>query len=592
MRFFSLSDLPAPGSLSPDEIRLRLQRMLPSLAEFGRREEAQFVQIGEDLGSFLQRSRGIARYSDEVIDALLREEGDEVLLSLSELMDGLEEHINQLRATSRRHEESLQQVTGHIHSIGAPLQALSKVVKILYSLSFSTKVEGTQGHSVAVAQTLAGDLKELATKIDSKTVAVRDRLKIMMSLAQGARAKTQAMAEVSLREAGIHLQQCRCLIEVVTSRRAAALADARFLSDDTVTISAAIDEVISSVQFHDITRQQVEHIQIALQDFCDHLASDAATELREAEVKDLCRIQAAQLRHTQYELVAAVMRIINSLRSIAPAVEHLANKTHRLSATAETAGESLFSDIEPVLAVVTGIIDEADRESRQVIGAVAAVLEVLNELSQLLREVESIGIEMKMISLNAGITAAHNQERGAGLGVIARSIQTLSSEVLSRTDEFATVYGQLERLASELNNGITAVLPQEGRRTAELTASATAFMERLQAINLGVVQLMAILNEEAVSLAADVVATADKITIHVEAGKVIDQLVADLEFLIGGVDDATPVAGEAKIHDLIARNYTMQSERRVHAEVRQAGSAVSESAGQDLTGLGANVELF
>jgi hypothetical protein len=117
-------------------------------------------------------------------------------------------------------------------------------------------------------------------------------------------------------------------------------------------------------------------------------------------------------------------------------------------------------------------------------------------------------------------------------------------------------------------------------------------MERLQAINLGVVQLMAILDEEAVSLAADVVATADKITIHVEAGKLIDQLVTDLDSLIGRVDDAAAFAGEAKIHDLIARNYTMQSERRVHAEVRPTGSVVAESTGQDRTGLGANVELF
>lgn len=588
----SLSALPASGTLSQEEIRLRLQRMLPSLAEFGKREEAQFVQIGEDLWSFLQRSRGIARYSDEVVDALLRQDGDEVLLSLSELMDGLEEHIAQLLATSRLHEESLQQVIAHIHHIEAPLKSLSKVVKILYSLSFSTKVEGTQGHSAVVSQTLAGDLKELAIKIDSKTVAVRDRLKVMMSLAQGARAKTQAMAEVSLREAGINLQQCRCLIEVVASRRAAAIADARFLSDDTVTISAAIDEVISSVQFHDITRQQVEHIQRALQDFCDGLAGDVVAEMFEAEAKDLCRLQAAQLRHTQYELVAAVRRIIYSLRGIAPAVENLAHKTHRLSATTETVGESLFSDIEPVLAVATSIIDEADLEGRQVIGAVAAVLEVLNELSQLLREVESIGIEMKMISLNAGITAAHNQERGAGLGVIARSIQTLSSEVLSCTGEFAAVYGQLERLAGELNNGINSVLPQEGRRTTQLTASAAAFMARLQAINLGVVQLMAILDEETVSLATDVVAAANKITIHIEAGKIIDQLVAELESLAGSVDDAAALAGEAKILDLISQNYTMQSERRVHAGVRQAGIAVAESAGQDRTGLGINVELF
>lgn len=588
----SLAALPTPGRLSPDEIRRRLQQMLPALAEFGKREEAQFVAIGEDLGSFLHRSRGIARYSGEVIDALLRQDGDEVLLSLSELMDGLEAHIVELLTTARLQEESLQQLIAHIQQIEAPLQSLSKVVKILYSLSFSTRVEGTQGHSTVVSQTLAEDLKELAIKIDSKTMAVRDRLKIMMSLAQRAREKTQAMAEVSLREAGINLQQCRCLIVVVTSRRAAAIADARFLNDDTVTIAAAIDEVISAVQFHDITRQQVEHVQRALQDFCDALAGDAVPEIFEAEAKDLCRIQAAQLRHTRHELVAAVRRIISSLRGIAPSVKHLAHKTHRLSATTETTGASLFSDIDPVLAVVTGIIDEADLEGRQVVGAVAAVLDVLNELSQLLRDVESIGIEMKMISLNAGITAAHNQKRGAGLGVIARSVQTLSSEVLSRTDEFTVVYGQLERLASELNNGINAVLPQEGRRTTQLTASAAAFMARLQAINLNVVQLMAILNEEAVSLATDVVATADKITIHVEAGKVIDQLVADLDALAGSIAGAAELVDDAKILDLLTQNYTMQSERRVHAGVRHSSVAQTELAGEDRTGLGVNVELF
>jgi hypothetical protein len=592
MNFSSLSVPSAPALPGMDEIRQRLQRMIPTLAEFGRREEAQFVQIGEALGSFLQRSRGIARYSDEVIDSLLRQEGDEVLLNLSELMKGLEEHIAQLRATARLHEESLQQVTVHIHHIEAPLQSLSKVVKILYSLSFSTKVEGTQGHSVVELQTLAEDLKELAAKIDSKTIAVRDRLKIMMSLAQGARAKTQTMAEVSLRVAGINLQQCRCLIEGVTSRRTAALDDARFLNGDTVTISAAIDEVISSVQFHDITRQQVEHIQLALENFCGQLVVDDSAEHLAVEAADLCRIQAAQLRHTQHELVSAVVRIITSLRGIAPAVKHLAHKTRHLSATTETTGDSLFSDVEPVLAVVTGIIDEADLEGRQVIGAVTAVLEVLSELSQLLQEVESIGIEMKMISFNAGITAAHNLERGAGLGVIARSIQSLSSEVLSRTGEFAADYVQLERLACELNNSINSALPQDGRGTTQLTESAVAFMARLQAINLGVVQLMSTLDDEALSLAADVVATADKITIHVEAGNIIDQLVTELESLAGSIHGDVELAGEAKILDLFSRNYTMQSERRVHAEVRHSGAVGVEAAGQDRTGLGVNVELF
>lgn len=588
----SLSSPQTPTSVDMDKIRLRLQRMIPMLAEFGCREEAQFVEIGEALGAFLQRSRAIARCSDEVLNSLLRKEGDEILISLGELMDGLENHINQLHMAASHHEESLQQVTVHIHRIEAPLQSLSKIIKILYSLSFSTKVESTQGNSVVVLDALAEDLKGLAIKINGKTDAVRDRLKIMLSLAQGAQDKTRVMAAVALRQARANLQQCRRLIDAVASRRAAVLTDVRLLHDDSDTISAAIDEVVSSVQFHDITRQQVEHVQIALQDFCGRMEQDSGADLFAAEVVGLCRIQSAQLCHTRHDLVSAVVRMIGSLRSIAPAVDHLAKKTHRLSETTEAAGASLIGDIEPVLALVTSIIDEADQEDRQVTAAVDAVLNVLNELSQLLQEVESIGTEMKMISFNAGITAAHNLERGAGLGVIARSIQNLSSEVLGRTHEFANVYGQMESLARELSGGANAFLPQEVTGATQLNESVATFMARLQMMNKGVVQLMDNLDKEALSLATDVVTTADKITIHIEAGKIIDPLVAELESLAESVHVSSSPAGVPKVVDLSSRHYTMQSERRVHAEVRQSDSVVMESPRQDRTGLGTNVELF
>ena len=304
----SLTSLSAPltsENLSPDEIRLRLQRMLPSLAEFGSREEAQFVAIGQKLGDFLQRSRTISRDSDEVIASLCRQEGDEALTSL--------------------------------HSI--------------------------------------------------------------------------------------------------------ALGDVRRMQDYSVIIADALNEIISSVQFHDITRQQVDHVQIALHDFCERLAGEDNTEHLSAQTAELCRLQSAQLRHTRYDLITAVARMITCLRSIAPAVQQLAEETR-------------------ILATPGGI------------------------------------------------------------------------------------------------------------------------------------QLLTKLDRDALALAADVVATADKITIHIEAGEIIDQLAAELESLADRVDNDAAFAGETKIIDLISRNYTMQSERRIHAEVRQLGTADGKAVGRDHTDLGVNVELF
>lgn len=596
--FSPLSSAPSPGTLSANEIRLHLQRMIPVLAEFGIKEEEQFVRIGTQLGDFLRRSRIISSYSNEVIDSLLQKEGDEVLAGLQLLLNDLEHHIAVLSDDARLHHQSLQRVSKQIHQIGAPLQALIKVIKILHSLSFSTKVESTQGDSVVVLQALAADLQGLAIKIHGKTDTVRERLKRMLELAQGATEKTRLMSEVTLRQAGGHLQQCRNLLDLIAARRTATLDDARELQDYFDDISHAISEIISSVQFHDITRQQVEHVQSALHYFCERMLRADAEDQMALEVANLCRVQSAQLRHTRQDLSAAVGRIIGSLRSIAPAVQHLAHKTRCLSTMTEAVGASLFRDVEPVLTTVTGIIATADQEDRQVLAAVAEVLAVLGELSELLQEVESIGTEMKMISFNAGITAAHNHERGAGLGVIASTIQSLSSEVLTRTGEFAAIYRTMEQLAQEMNSGTRSALSPESSGSEHLSAVAAGFVTRLQAMNQSGLQLMTKLDGEVLALAVEVVATAEKITIHVEAGRMIDLLLAEFDSLAGRVHFASGFGGEAKVLDLIARNYTMQSERRVHNDVRQrtvaseADPLAAAPPGQDRTGLGANVELF
>lgn len=578
--------------LDSHAIRLHLQRLLPSLTEFGVREETQFVRIGQRLGDFLHRSRSLSASSDAVIDFLLRKEGEDVLASLYTLMDDLEQHIARLLTDARGHQDSLQQVGDHLQRIEPPLQGLVKVIKILYSLSFSTKVESTQGHSIVVLQALAEDLKGLAGKIQSKTDAVRDRLKIMRTLVVGAQEKTRLMAEVALQQASSNLQQCRNLLAGVARRREASLTDARHLQDHSATITAAIHDIISAIQFHDITRQQVEHVQIALHDFCARLAGNDSNEQLGVRTVDLCRIQSAQLRHTRHDIVSAVVGMIASLRSIAPSVQSLAQQTRSLATSTEAVGDSLLREVEPVLASVTGIIAAADQEDRDTVVAVSAVIEVLSELSQLLQDVESIGTEMKMISLNAGITAAHNLERGAGLGVIARTIQTLSSDVLCRTEEFSAVYGELDALARELNSAKSDRTASETTGTAQLNAAAATFLTRLQLVNYGGIERLQSLDKDALALAADVVSTADQITIHTEAGKIIDQLVRELDFLASSFYEGSDQLGAAEMLDLIALNYTMQSERRVHAEVRQSASAGVEVVSQDLTGLGVNVELF
>lgn len=582
------------------DVAHRLQGVIRALAEFGKAEEQQFLVIGTHLSDFLGRSRAVSRQSDEAIEALVRHEGEETLAALRTLLDSFEAHIEGVISEAVQHDGSLQRVLTHLHRIDEPLHYLTKVVKALLALSFSTRVESSRGQAGQVLQTLANDLKELGGKIDSKTEAVRERLVAMTELVLTAQQKTRKLQGDSLQQVRSTLHQCRLLLEILGARREQSLADANLLKDYSRDVTTAISEVVAAIQFHDITRQQVEHVRQALGDVCDDLTARLNGREGQVALVDICRVQAAQLRHTRGELVSAVARIIKNLQDIARAVDHLSRQTRSVSASAEDAGRTFFDDVEPVIAVITTILNGSTADNREAIAAVDAVLKALDELSRLLEEIEMIGTEMKLISLNAGITAAHSMERGAGLGVIAASIQTLSGEVLNRTREFSVVYREMDLLARALKDEA-----QSGTTTSDeaevyaLNDRAGALTGRLHAMNQGLVTLLRDMDCKASVLSRDIADAADGISIHIDAGQLVETLLGELQEIIELFQQSHSVQAGTDDLQRLARRYTMQSERKVHHEISQflpgESAAVGLNANRnalDLTGLGENIELF
>lgn len=581
--------------LEPD-VTLRLQEILPTLVAFGRNEEAQFVEIGQSLGGFLQKSRLVTRLVEDVLGHLLHSDGDDALQALVVLVNDLEQASQQLSRIAGNHRSVLQEVALTLQRIDEPLMAFSKVVKVLQALSVSTRIESSQGTSPVVLQNLANDLKGLAHKIDARIVAVRDRLRMMLTLASIGKEETQRVAIEHMRQCTSRINACRTLIDELEEHRVTSLDGARWLQESSTRLSDAMAEIISSMQFHDITRQQVDHVRLALQDYCQNtLKRVDSSDGRGSSLGRLCQLQAAQLRHTRHDLVSAVIRIIDNLDSIAPDALEMATKTHALTLTNAAGGVSFFQQIEDVLTTVTSLLHLAEDEDRQMGGAVQAVLVALDELNDLLKDFALIGIEMKLIAFNAGITAAHNSARGAGLGVIALTIQDLSQTVLGRSKEFSSLYEQLQHL--------TGALSAEGWDTIEtggesLNDRAVTLLLKLQEMGSAVQDSLQRLDANALDLSNGVVATAGTIKIHEEAGKIFNTLIEDLESLAMSAQSPQPSGDTAKILHKVAHNYTMQSERRVHAQTSHApeddllSPPLQRPPGADPTGLGENIELF
>lgn len=587
------------GVLSTGAILERLRIMVADLAEFGVREEKQFLAIGGRLADFHGRAREVTERSEEAIHCLMGDEGGGALADLQALLDGFHAHVDRGLGESRHNDESLSLLVSHFERIEQPLKALAKVVKVLLSLSFSTRVESTQSHANQTLQVLAHNLKDLAAKINDKTEQVRDRLQQMAEMTGDAREKMRQLQEESLQQAHATLQHSRRLVEKLAERRQHALDAAILLKNHSRQAIEAIGEVVASIQFHDITRQQVEHVRDALEEVGREFSGKAAGAVSRVAIIDVCRVQAAQLRHTRGELVAAVARIIKALNDISQSVGYLSRQTRVVSGTAEQDGSSFFKDIEPVITSITFMLEQSVADNHSATAAVRDVLQAMSELNQLLEQIVLIGTEMKLIAFNAGITAAHNMERGAGLGVIANSIQSLSTQVLERTDEFSAGYQQMNRLVLTLaDHAQVSGVRQDEQAVAQLNSQADALFLRLREMNRTLIGLLRDMDARSAALAEDIMTTADGITIHFDASRLFDEILSGMEDVTGGFHAAHgDINGEGRMMDRLSRRYTMESEREIHMKASRARSRAAEPgvnrAGSDGgSGLGDNVEFF
>lgn len=599
---------PAPALAHLDDAQLmaeQLRELLAELSDLGSREEKQFLFIGARLLDFRQRSRKIASLTDEAVDLVAGQQGKTTLQGLSVLFDEFDTHLHKIDRQSLDNDRLLETLGQLLGRMDSPLRALSKVVKTLLALGFATRVEGAHGASGAVLINLADNLKGLGGMVAEKTERVAAMVETMNVLSQEARSRLQALQGKGIGQARQVIGAGRNAVGRLAQRQQQCIEGTTRLKSHFTEITRAVDEVVVSIQFHDITRQQMDHVRGALQDLATELerrkhgSSGVAAPIA-SFVPGVCQVQVAQLYHTRDELMGAVNRMIASLNTLDSNITELAVETRELGGAGGD-GASFYAEIDPVVSAVASILVDSTTTNRQALTAVSSVLGAVDELSRLLGEIEQIGTEMKLIAFNAGITAAHNMEQGAGLRVIAEAIQTLSEEVRARTVEFSRGYHEIAAVVGALGEADGLHDRCELVVRDDLQQLAGTQLATLRECDSRLLALLRIIDESATGLAGDLRATSGSISVHVDVGQVIEETINGLESLVAwswNRSGGAPVADSTDVVHLSDR-YTMQSEREVHRQfggraakrVRPEGRQPSEvpATGSEF---GDNVELF
>jgi methyl-accepting chemotaxis protein len=603
-----------------DDIRSGIEGLAARVGRLIPGTEEQFLFIGSRLNEVYREVEEISRQASSLVSMLDSSVMKGTIGRFREILEKMDRHIGGSDRRFASGMTALNDVLTAVSHVGDPLANFRKIVKTLKILAISTKIESAQLKKMeSDFINLAGDVEQLSALIHDKSAGIESHRRSLMSLAEATLARIVSINEKSRGYISEVLGNIGSSIALLEERHDLSLTAADSMLSRFNATSKQVGEVVMSMQFHDITRQQVEHIRDVLaamegklgtapevMNASSHAAPYAPELVAEAAIA--CELQKAQLSDAENKFVHAVDAIVENLRGVVKNVFRILDDIQKITGGTDLIASTFLSNIESGTTAVIGRLEDTGRAEGEFVDAMGELSSAVSTISGLVDDIEEIGEEIELIAVNARVKSAHTGVEGAPLGVIAEAIWHLSIDATSQKTTISELLRQVVVATQGLQAAVSRETGDEQSDSRGIIDELSGLLGELKSMNDGVIGLVKEIEEGSRSLSSLIEETIDSITVHRDLKEEVTGLAVLFDDVITRARGAVSREEFEKARNLslayIENNYTMQRERVIH---RSVASNVIPFAGKDREDqppslpdedvacnddLGDNVELF
>ena len=571
--------------------------------------ENEFLQIGSQLQEFYQRSSEITSLANQLVDTVSGELLQTLIERLRSMIFEMEAYLGSARSQSSASCATLERILVLLGQVSEPLEGFQKMTKTLRMLGISTKIESSRLGDLGLGfLTLAQDVEKLSQLVSEKSSNILSHRQLLFQMITDNLRVVRNSEALQDKQLGGVLASTSGNIEELVSVNCRCSSFGSLISSVSGEMSDNISAVVSSMQMHDMTRQQFEHVIEALERLSGKLPQSAEyVPDRESyrrlivEAGDVCELQSAQVRFAATELSGAVKTIVDNLRDVASKQTLMASESHATTGTADPAGGSFMDAISRGMDTVTGVLASCTQSEREMSVTLSKVAATMQEVSGFVTDIEDIGTEIDLIALNSQVKAAHTGTEGAALGVLAEAIKRLSDEAIRQTEQVSRSLTQINESTELLFHEATLETEQLGARIARMEQETSGILGSLSNMNNELLNLLATLGRLVEQMDRDIERATRAIDIHERVEQMAGDVMANLDSIVVTAREFEPASREFKDNlRHMEERYTMQSERHIHEAIarKRSGGAAAVSAVQvkeivaDDSEFGDNVDLF
>jgi hypothetical protein len=590
-------DDPVSGALLPPGVRAEwlsgIVHCIEELQPLNVKTEDAFLSVGSQLQNIYTRTMGISDNLTQVMNNFSSDGESALTAKMRQITETSARFLGNFDTTSQYAVDHLASVMQIIDELPATLKEFDRLVSQLRIMGITTRIETERlGLHNMGFEHLADEVTTLGESISKKAKEVQVSIRTIFGFVilneqnlVHLRSKHQGLQSLVARNMNEDLQLLGEKHEVLVN----VVENITRQSQDSVH---SVNTIVGALQFHDITRQQIEHVIDALKDLHMRITGGGEDDPMPYLIL-VCELQPAQLQRARNEFMNAVLSLISSFGSLSNTITMMQAESREAIGFADGDGSTFFSVIGANLQNVTNALIEGEKGIHEFLDSLEQIEKVVTNMKTYMEEMSEAGDEVELLALNSRVRAAKTKERGAALGVIAESIQRISTmaeihiaEVVRSIAALVEKTDQMHELAknSEIYRATESSIE-------EMTSDLRIMIGEFAASS----SLGKTILEQAASSSTILSKELDAMVAIVRDNRLVGDAIEQIERLLSSIgSDARAVAPEFVLAEVERRlkemkeRYTMNAERDTHAAYVGGTSSVVENNDSS----SGSVELF
>jgi hypothetical protein len=392
------------------------------------------------------------------------------------------------------------------------------------------------------------------------------------------------------------LEQIQSSVTILTAKYQEASIQMPLLTKKSEAYFDNVSKIITNLQFHDIIRQKMEHVQnthkeiineLNAFDFKDTNASLAEHTSKFLQIKDIAGVQVAQLIHTNQEYQDAIEKITINFLEIGDDMKAVSEMCTSFSGHHPHKGGSHFREIEANLEKSLELINKFGTDGEIFSHKVKTIVEAISNLKGDAQKIENECSFIKGTLNTVFELINYDDKKLPEINKLSKQVSEISKSIRSELEAMQKFF-----LNAEDETVILETLVEnnfESKFSANLQKFSESIFSIVKILNSDNAQVEEILKENGEignQLAVDIQTSIEKVKYYDFFEQVIEEIILELNNIYLTIKSDSMSKSEDQAIDLesLKKRYTMQSQRTIHERVLNEidDNTSSESEEEDI----------